>query len=106
MPRVNLEIHGRGYELACDTGQEEHLRELAAYIDRRMRELSATIGDVGEMRLLVMTSLLIADELSDSLAREGLQLGEETPEEQSSPVRSLEWAADRIEAIAARLEAS
>lgn len=106
MPKVSLTIHGRNYDLACDEGQEDQLRELASYIDRRMKELQSTVGDIGEMRLMVMTSLLIADELSDCLKREGLQLGEELPGDESGLAQSLEWTADRIEAIAARLEAS
>ena len=106
MPKVSLTIHGRHYDLACDEGQEDQLRELASYIDRRMKELQSTVGDIGEMRLMVMTSLLIADELSDCLKREGLQLGEELPDDESGLAQSLEWTADRIEAIAARLEAS
>jgi len=106
MPKVSLTIHGRHYDLSCDDGQEEHLSELAAYIDRRMKELQSTVGDIGEMRLMVMTSLLIADELSDCLKREGLKLGEELPDNESGLAQNLEWTADRIEAIAARLEAS
>ena len=70
MSKVSLTIHGRAYDLACDDGQEDQLRELAAYVDRRMKELQSTVGDIGEMRLMVMTSLLIADELSDCLKRE------------------------------------
>ncbi len=106
MPKVSLQIHGRTYDLACDEGQEDQLKELAGYVNRRMKELQSTVGDIGELRLLVMTSLLIADELSDCLKREGLELGEEIPSDDNPIAQNMEWTADRIEAIAARLEAS
>ena len=44
-----------------------HLTRLAQYVDNRVGELVAAVGRrVGDNRLLVMASLLIADELSDA----------------------------------------
>ena len=68
MAQVSITINGRGYQIACDDGQEEHLRRLAAYVDRRVAELVAAMGQIGDQRLLVMASLLVADELSDVTA--------------------------------------
>jgi len=41
MPLVNAMVNGRAYTIACDEGEEEHLRELAAYVDGKVRELLA-----------------------------------------------------------------
>ena len=65
MAQVSVTINGRRYEIACDDGQEAHLTRLSKYIDKRVGELVAAVGQVGDARLLVMASLLIADELSD-----------------------------------------
>ena len=69
MPLVNVLVNGRAYTVACDEGEEEHLRELGQYLDKRVRELSATVGQVADSRLLLMAGLVIADELSDALAK-------------------------------------
>ena len=58
-------VNGRKYDIACDDGQEAHLTRLAQYVDRRVDELIAAVGQVGDARLLVMASLLVADELSE-----------------------------------------
>lgn len=66
MAHVGVRINGRAYQIACEDGQEEHLEKLAAYIDQRVGELVREVGQVGDARLLVMTSLIIADELADA----------------------------------------
>ena len=68
MGQVDITINGRTYQIACDDGQEEHLTELGEYVDKRVKELVAAVGQVGDSRLLVMVSLLIADELSETYA--------------------------------------
>ena len=66
MAQVNVRINGRQYQVACEDGQEGHLDKLAAYIDQRVAELVKDVGQVGDARLLVMSALLIADELADA----------------------------------------
>jgi cell division protein ZapA len=116
MPLVNVLVNGRAYTVACDEGEEDHLRELGQYLDQRVRELSATVGQVADSRLMLMAGLVIADELSDALVKldernkeltalkaarvttaETLENGDERAAE------ALEGAASRLEAIAARV---
>lgn len=72
MGQITVNIHSRAYQVACEDGQELHVQKLAAYIDRRVAELAGRSGlpgpsgQVTESRLLVMASLLIADELSEA----------------------------------------
>lgn len=72
MGLINVTIHNRTYQVACEDGQELHVQKLAAYIDRRVSELATKsglpgpAGQVTESRLLVMTALLIADELGET----------------------------------------
>lgn len=68
MAQVEVTINGRNYQIACDDGQEAHLAQLGEYIDNRVQELVSAVGQVGDSRLLVMTSLLLADELSETYA--------------------------------------
>ncbi|MSO93233.1 MAG: cell division protein ZapA [Rhodospirillales bacterium] len=66
MGQVAVDINGRKYQIACDDGQEAHLKRLGACIDKRIGELVASVGQIDDARLLVMVSLLVADELSDA----------------------------------------
>ena len=65
MAQVDVAINGKSYKIACDDGQEDHLLELAANVDQRVQQLVASVGQVGDARLLVMACLLISDELSE-----------------------------------------
>ena len=107
MAEIDVTVNGREYRIACDDGQEEHLFQLADYIDRRVAELVTSLGQVGESRLLVMASLLIADELSETLTE--LETRKKPPSGGDAAARLAaltEAVAARIESIAARLEAA
>jgi cell division protein ZapA len=110
LAQVGVAINGRTYQIACDDGQEEHLKQLAAYVDKRVAELIAAVGQVGDMRLLVMTSLILADELSEMAddpdrPRAG-QDGKpaETRANDAVLATSLDTLAQKLESIAERLE--
>ena len=65
MPHVNVTINNRQYRMACDEGQEQHLAQLAVDFDRRITQLRASFGEIGDMRLTVMAALIVADELTE-----------------------------------------
>ncbi|MBW8708605.1 MAG: cell division protein ZapA [Alphaproteobacteria bacterium] len=112
MPLVNVMVNSRAYTIACDEGEEEHLKELAAHVDAKAREVLGSVGQVGDARLLLMAALLIADEhhdMSGQVAsgtageneKQTLHLRAEAAESAAADV--LESAAKRLEDIAARL---
>ena len=112
MAAIDIKINGRSYRIACDDGQESHITELATYVDRKVAELVASVGQVGDARLLVMASLLLADELADAyteldeahaLETDGKSAVESAEARAAAAISSL---AARIEGIAARLEAA
>ena len=107
MARISLSINDRSYDMTCDDGQEEHLQKLAAHIDERVREMAVSVGPVGEPRLLVMASLVIADELHSAYREIHTLKGDSDGEGAGGNGKiasALESCAGRIEAIAARLE--
>ena len=106
MPEVEISINRRDYRVACEEGQEERLSRLGAYIDDRVEALVARIGQVGDARLLVMTSLMIADELAEAyatLSEAGFAIPEDG-EPQSEIAERRNALATRIEDAAARIE--
>ena len=66
MPQVTIAVNNRLYQVGCEAGQEQHITRLAAYIDAKVKDLAGQSGQVGDARLLLMASLLIADELADA----------------------------------------
>lgn len=108
MPQVSVSINRRSYRIACEEGQEAHLTKLASFVDQRVGDLVAAVGQIGDTRLMVMTSLLIADELSDAEV-ELEKLRSHGSDVAPAPVDAadaadIEELVGRIEAIAARLE--
>jgi cell division protein ZapA len=69
MPLVNVMVNSRDYAIACEEGQEEHLKELAAHVDAKVGELAASVGQVGDGKLLLMAALVVADELFEARTR-------------------------------------
>lgn len=108
MAQVTVTVNGRDYTIACDDGDEEHVTELASYLDERVGELTGTVGQVGEARLLLMVSLLIADELAeayhelDDLKAGGA--GAADGEQDDGAAKAVEDLAARVETVAASLE--
>lgn len=66
MPLVNIMVNNRAYTVACDEGEEEHLRELGTYVDGKVKQLLESVGQVGDPRLILMAALLITDELHEA----------------------------------------
>ena len=100
MAQVEITINGRDYRIACEDGQEGHLTDLAGYIDGKIGELVNEVGQIGDTRLMVMASLLVADELSDT--REELARAQRAAGGGAAP--QIEALAERIEALAEGLE--
>ena len=66
MAHVSVTINGRQYRMACEDGQENHLIWLAGDLDRRIGQLRAQFGEIGDMRLTMMAALTVADELVEA----------------------------------------
>jgi len=62
MANVNIKFNGKDFLLSCDDGQEEHLEELANHLGSKFEKLKADLGNIGENKLLLITSIKIMDE--------------------------------------------
>ncbi len=110
MSQVAVTVNSHPYKIICDEGQEPRIRRLAQYVDARVGEFVKGVGQVGEARLLLLAALVIADELSD--ANEALQQERsrvratetEAAEAADNAASGVHGVAQRIEALAARLE--
>ena len=62
MANVSIKFNNKEFLLSCDDGQEEHLEELAIYLNEKFTSLKNSLGNVGESKLLLITSISILDE--------------------------------------------
>lgn len=107
MPTVEVTVNGRHHMVQCGEGEEIRVRRLASYIDKRVADLAKGQVQGGDARLLLMASLLIADELSDALDEiKRLQsvVDQRVREVEQTSAAAVERVAQRLDAIAAELE--
>ena len=62
MANVSVKFNGKDFLLSCDDGQEEHLEELLIHINEKFSKLKNELGNIGENKLLLITSVQIMDE--------------------------------------------
>ncbi len=62
MANVNIKFNGKEFLLSCDDGQEDHLEELSNHLNEKFEGLKNDLGNIGENKLLLITSIKIMDE--------------------------------------------
>ena len=62
MANVNIKFNGKEYLLSCEDGQEEHLEELLSHLSQKFSSLKNSLGNIGENKLLLITSITTMDE--------------------------------------------
>ncbi len=65
MANVNIKFNNKDYLLSCDDGQEESLKELTKFLDKKYSELKEKLGNIGENKLLLITTIQLIDEYFD-----------------------------------------
>ena len=69
MANVNIKFNGKEFLLSCDDGQEEHLEELSNLLSKKFEELKSSLGNIGENKLLLITSIKIIDEYYETMKK-------------------------------------
>ena len=62
MANVNIKFNGKEYLLSCEDGQEEHLEELSLNLNKKFNDLKFDLGNIGENKLLLISSIKVMDE--------------------------------------------
>lgn len=109
MGQMTLEIGGRSFSITCQDGEEAHLAKLGTMVSEKAAEAGQSAG-LTESRMLLFTSLLLADELHGhrNAAPPATESTEKEPTTDPMPleqtIAALEKLADRAEAVANSLE--
>lgn len=79
MANVNIKFNNKDYLLSCDDGQEESLKKLTNFLDNKYSELKEKLGNIGENKLLLITTIKLIDEyfdLKQKVSKQKLKLDE------------------------------
>lgn len=113
MAEVDIRINGRQFSIACDDGQEQRVMDLANFVDSRVKEMAAAGAGTNESHLLVLTSIVMADELFT--ARDAATSGHQpaaapvngiqiTRDDESNIIKAVDQIANRVEAMTGNLQ--
>lgn len=69
MGQVAVTIAEKSYRIACEDGQEDHLRRLAGEVDAKIGEMRRSFGEIGDSRLTVMAAITFVDEREEARGR-------------------------------------
>ncbi|MFW6076330.1 MAG: cell division protein ZapA [Hyphomicrobiales bacterium] len=105
MAQVVVTVNGRAYTMQCNDGEEQHLAELGELLDSEIERIKDAVGQVGDVRLLLMGGLVVADKLADALKRiEDLEAQIRTV--QASRNGAVRQGQELEETVVARLDAA
>ena len=65
MANVNIKFNNKNYLLSCDDGQEESLKKLTKFLDKKYNNLKDKLGNIGENKLLLITTIQLIDDYFD-----------------------------------------
>jgi len=108
--KVTISLNGRAFTIGCEEGQQAYLRELASHLDGHVRDLAGKVGQIGDVRLLLMAALIVADEMreargkTEALEEEIIDLKGRLSQTEARRRSDRARAAELIVAAAERLE--
>ena len=76
MANVSIKFNNKEFLLSCEDGQEEHLEELLIHINQKFNDLKNNLGNLGENKLLLITSVKIMDEYFETKKKVDLKKNE------------------------------
>ena len=90
MANVNIKFNGKEYLLSCEDGQEEHLEELSFSLNKKFNDLKLDLGNIGENKLLLISSIKVLDEYYETKKKIEIQKKElQDLKEKFKELRSL-----------------
>lgn len=104
--KVDVQLLGRAYSVACEAGEEKRLEALAGYLDSKLRTLAGSMSSATESRLFMLAALMLADEVYDlkAAAPSTRHVATTNSEHETTYVAAIEHLTDRLQKITKRLQ--
>ncbi len=112
MGEVNISISGRNYGISCQDGQEQRVQDLGQYVDSRLKDIAKAGAANSETHLLVLTTLMLADEIYDLRENGAAAPPQPVPgteanqNDEAEVVNAIGQLAERIDMIAKRIQSA
>ena len=109
---VTIRLNGNPYQIGCGVGEEAHVSKLGEEVESIMQSLIASVGQIGEARLLAMVALILADRAAGNADEPPLNgvaegaaggVASASAADHDAAAEALEIAAERLAALASRL---
>ncbi len=110
MGQVNIRVNGYSHTIGCKDGEEQHVQDLVAQLEEKVRVIRSMGGQFSESRMLLHVALLFADEANDlridlvRLRGQGATAPALAPATDPRLAERLSRIAERIEGIASAIE--
>ena len=101
---VTIRLNGNPYQIGCGVGEEAHVSKLGEEVESIMQSLVASVGQIGEARLLAMVALILADRAAgqtENALKDSKIVAASS--DQEAAAEALEMAAASITTLATRL---
>ena len=69
MANLRININNRFYDITCDKNNEKYVLELSKQLDSKVKQLSLSVKNVDPSRLLVLTGILLCEEIDQILKK-------------------------------------
>ena len=89
MPEVDIIINNREHRIACSPGEENRVKELAALLNEEVSNIVNTIGQIGDVKLMVLAAITILDKNQDIL---------------DEAVKDIDYSSKKLEKIFNKIE--
>ena len=101
---VTVRLNGNPYQIGCGAGEEARVSKLGEEVESIMQSLVASVGQIGEARLLAMVALILADRAAGQTeyAPKNSEMAAAYAD-QDAAAEALEVAAARITTLATSL---
>ena len=102
MANVNIKFNNKDYLLSCDDGQEDSLKKLTKFLDKKYSELKDKLGNIGENKLLLITTIQLIDEyfdLKQKVSDQKLKLDDISSKFKDIKSLAIEYKKDKDEEI-------
>ena len=91
MPEVDIIINNREHKIACSAGEENRVKELANLLNEEVSNIANTIGQIGDVKLMVLAAITILDKNQDIL---------------DDAIKDIENSSTKLEKIISKIEKS
>ena len=69
MANLRIRVNGKFYDITCDKNNEKYVLELSKQLDSKVKQLSLSVKNVDHSRLLVLTGILLCEEIDQILKK-------------------------------------